>query len=165
MLTISPAVPVDLPALLDLTRLCIARMREQGIDQWDDLYPDETILARDVAAGTVHLLRDADTVIGCVAVDTTLDPLWSDMDWSRPDAGASAVHRLMVHPDRQGQGLARRLMSRAEAIARERGSHSVRLDAFLANPAALHLYESLGYRRTGTARMRKGEFAGFEKLM
>ena len=165
MLTISPAVPDDLPVLFDLTRLCIGRMREQGIDQWDDIYPDEALFARDVAAGTVHLLREGEAVIGCVTVDTSLDPLWNDMDWSRPDSGASAVHRLMVHPDRQGQGLARRLMSRAEAIARERGSHSLRLDAFLANPASLRLYESLGYRRTGVARMRKGEFVCFEKLM
>ncbi len=88
MLTISPAVPDDLPALLDLTRLCIVRMREQGIDQWDDIYPDEALFARDVAAGTVHLMRDDEAVVGCITVDTSLDPLWDGMDWSRPDSGS-----------------------------------------------------------------------------
>ena len=42
---------------------------------------------------------------------------------------------------------------------------SIRLDSFLHNPAAMALYSRLGYRRTGTARMRKGPFAGFEKIL
>lgn len=164
-MTITPAMPSDLPALVSLTEACIGRMREQGIDQWDEVYPDAGLLGRDIAAGTVFLLRDDGLVIGTVTVDRSLDPLWAGMDWSRPDSGATAVHRVMVHPDRQGAGLARRLMARAESLARERGSHSIRLDAFLANPASLRLYESLGYRRTGTATMRKGAFACFEKLL
>lgn len=162
---ITTAKPNELETLTELTAACIAAMRQQGIDQWDEIYPSPELLARDIEAGTVSLLWDEQTPIGTITLDQNLDPLWNGMDWSRPDSGASAIHRVMVHPARQGQGLARRLMAHAESRARERGSHSIRLDAFTANPASLRLYEALGYRRTGTATMRKGEFVCFEKIL
>jgi len=162
---ITPATANDLSALTALTAECIAAMRASGIDQWDEVYPHPDLLSRDIAAGTVSLLRDEKVVVGTITLDQNLDPLWEGMDWSRPDSGAAAVHRVMVHPTRQGQGLARRLMAHAESRARERGSHSIRLDAFTSNPASLRLYEALGYRRTGTAVMRKGEFVCFEKIL
>ena len=71
----------------------------------------------------------------------------------------------MVHPSRQGRGIARQLMLHAEAVARQRGCRSIRLDTFPQNPAAMALYPGLGYRSTGRAMMRKGEFIGFEKLI
>jgi len=162
---ITTAKPSELKTLTELTAACIIAMRQQGIDQWDEVYPSPELLARDIEAGTVSLLWDEKTPIGTITLDQNLDPLWNGMDWSRPDSGASAIHRVMVHPARQGQGLARRLMAHAESRARERGSHSIRLDAFTANPASLRLYEALGYRRTGTATMRKGEFVCFEKIL
>jgi RimJ/RimL family protein N-acetyltransferase len=140
-------------------------MREQGIDQWDELYPDETLLARDIAAGTVRLLKDDDAVIGTATLDAYFDPLWADMAWTYPLETARAVHRLMIHPAHQGRGLSKALMAWIEATARSQGARSIRLDCFLANPASIRLYESLGYQRVGTARMRKGDFVGFEKRL
>jgi ribosomal protein S18 acetylase RimI-like enzyme len=71
----------------------------------------------------------------------------------------------MVHPSKQGLGHAKRLMLHAEDVAMRRGCRSIRLDTFLQNPAAMALYPRLGYRRTGIAMMRKGQFVGFEKLL
>ncbi len=157
--------PSDLAALLALTAACIARMRADGIEQWDEVYPDAAVLARDLAAGALHVLREGDGIIACVTLDTTHDPLWQGMDWSAAGEPAAAVHRLMVHPSAQGRGLAKQLMAHAESLARAQGFRSIHLDCFTANPAALALYERLGYRRTGTARMRKGPFVCFEKLL
>jgi GNAT superfamily N-acetyltransferase len=94
-----------------------------------------------------------------------MDPLWQGMAWSKDSEPAAAVHRLMVHPAQQGRGLAKRLMQHAEEVALAKNCRSIRLDTFLQNPVAMTLYPRLGYRRTGTAMMRKGEFAGFEKLL
>ncbi|MFA6544852.1 MAG: GNAT family N-acetyltransferase [Limisphaerales bacterium] len=164
-----PGVTADLPDLLALKDACIARMRADGIEQWDEVYPDAAVLARDLAAGTLHVWRTGDPDVGCpnacVTLDTTHDPLWQGMDWSVAGEPAAAVHRLMVHPAAQGRGLAKLLMAHAESLARAQGFRSIHLDCFTANPAALALYERLGYRRTGTATMRKGPFVCFEKLL
>lgn len=159
------AVAADLPALLALKDACVARMRADGIEQWDEVYPDAAVFIRDLAAGTVHVLREGGGIIGCFTLDTTHDPLWEGMAWTVPVESAEVVHRLMVHPAAQGRGLAKLLMAHAESLARARDFRAIHLDCFTANPAALALYERLGYRRTGTARMRKGPFVCFEKLL
>ena len=159
------AVGGDLSTLLALKDACLTRMRADGIEQWDEVYPDAAVLARDLATGTLHVLREGDGILGCVTLDTTHDPLWQGMAWSAVGEPAAAVHRLMVHPAAQGRGLAKQLMAHAESLARAQGFRSIHLDCFTANPAAIALYERLGYRRTGTATMRKGPFVCFEKVL
>ena len=163
--TIRRADREDIDALEVLVRDCVAAMRAAGIEQWDEVYPNRESLAGDIGAGTLEVLCDGDGVVACITIDQNLDPLWRGMDWNSAGEPAAAVHRLMVHPSQQGKGCAKTLMLHAEQVARERGCHSIRLDSFLQNPAAMALYPRLGYRRTGTATMRKGEFAGFEKLL
>jgi RimJ/RimL family protein N-acetyltransferase len=56
-------------------------------------------------------------------------------------------------------------MEFAEQRAARAGYRAVRLDAFSGNPAALRLYDRLGYRRCGTARFRGRGFVLFEKVL
>lgn len=155
----------DARELHNLVQQCVAAMRAAGIEQWDEVYPNADTISRDIKDGTLHVFDDEGSIIACITIDQKLDPLWQQMDWSSRGEPAAAVHRLMVHPSQQGRGLAKMLMLHAETVARELGCRSIRLDSFLQNPAAMALYPRLGYRRTGTAMMRKGEFAGFEKLL
>jgi len=140
-------------------------MRAEGIDQWDDFYPSDAIIERDRLAGTLHVTRRGTHILGCVTVDTMHDPLWSGMAWTFPSERSAAVHRLMVDPAAQRRGLAKQLMADAERRVVELGFVAIHLDCFLANPAALALYERCGYRRVGTAQMRKGPFVCFEKAL
>jgi GNAT superfamily N-acetyltransferase len=162
---ISKATIRDLPDLLTLVNDCVAAMRAAGIEQWDEIYPSADNITADIAAGTLDFLRAGGVIVACITVDQNDDPLWQGLDWSADSEPAAAVHRLMVHPSQQGRGLAKQLMLHAETVARSRGCRSIRLDTFRQNPAAMALYPRLGYRPTGTAMMRKGEFAGFEKLL
>lgn len=162
-LPISRATEADLPALVQLTAACIAKMRSEGIEQWDEVYPAESDLRRDIAAGSVWVLRNSGEIIGCMTLDTTLDPRWADIPWKHTTAPIAAVHRVMVAPSHQGRGLARGLMTFAEAEAKRQDFKAIRLDSFLQNPTSMALYEKLGYTKAGTAKMRKGVFTGFEK--
>lgn len=164
-LVVRKATSADAAALLQLVRDCVAGMRVAGIEQWDEVYPNAETIARDIEAGTLHVLCDGDTIIASITIDQNMDPLWQDLRWSTHSEPAAAVHRLMVHPSEQGRGLSKLLMQHAETVALEQGCRSIRLDTFLQNPAAMALYPRLGYQPTGTAMMRKGAFAGFEKLL
>lgn len=155
----------ELPRLIELKEVCIERMRTEGIDQWDEVYPSNAIIERDCSAGTLHVTRRGRHILGCATVNTTHDPLWSGMAWTVASKRSVAVHQLMVDPAAQRRGLAKQLMADAETRALELGFLAVHLDCFLANPAALALYERLGYRRVGTALMRKGPFVCFEKAL
>lgn len=163
--TIRPANSADAAMLRTLVSDCVTAMRAAGIEQWDEVYPNADTIHRDIEDCTLHVLGEGESIVACITIDQKLDLLWQNMDWSNSSEPAAAVHRLMVHPSQQGRGLAKVLMLHAESVACEFGCRSIRLDSFLQNPAAMALYPRLGYRRTGTAMMRKGEFAGFEKIL
>jgi ribosomal protein S18 acetylase RimI-like enzyme len=59
------------------------------------------------------------------------------------------LYSIAVAPEFRGQGLAAMLLRDAEAVARERGSRSLRLEVRADNAGAIRLYERLGYRAFG----------------
>ena len=62
------------------------------------------------------------------------------------------VERLVVSPSFQRLGMARRLLSAAEDLARDRGKEAIGLHVTADNLPALRLYESEGYREISRQR-------------
>ncbi len=62
------------------------------------------------------------------------------------------VDDLVVAGGRRGRGVGRRLLERAEEVARERGLEAVFLDS---RPEVLGFYEELGYRHHTATLVRK----------
>jgi len=56
---------------------------------------------------------------------------------------------IMILKEHRGQGVGRRLMLALESEARRLGKRRIALTVWAANPAAHHLYTSLGYREMG----------------
>jgi GNAT superfamily N-acetyltransferase len=144
---------------------CIAGMRAQQIEQWDERYPDAVAIDRDLAQGTAHVGMLGDRLVAMIVINQFQDAEYAEVPWQWTDGSVAVVHRLMVHPEAEGRGLARTLMTFAEQLAHEQGHTLIRLDAFSLNPRALRLYHALGYRDAGTIRLRKGIFHCFEKRL
>ncbi|MBI3556098.1 MAG: GNAT family N-acetyltransferase [Deltaproteobacteria bacterium] len=153
----------DLHALIQLIQKCIQRMRENGIDQWDEIYPDKTLLEKDIQSRTIYVCESGGQLSGCVTLNDVQDPAYASIDWGLEEPPIGIIHRLMVSPDFQGRGLGRALMSHIEKEAMHQGIRTIRLDAFTGNPAALAVYEKIGYKRAGIVQFRKGPFWCFEK--
>jgi ribosomal protein S18 acetylase RimI-like enzyme len=153
----------DVKAVLALARACVADLRCRGILQWDEIYPDARSIERDIAAGRALVARDGEELVAYVTCDERQEPEYAAVAWQIDREPVAVVHRLMVSPAWQGRGLGRRLMRVVKEQAAEAGAACMHLDAFSANPAALALYASLGYRVAGSVRFRTGEFTCFER--
>jgi putative acetyltransferase len=64
----------------------------------------------------------------------------------RLQPGVGEIKRMYVSPEERGRGRARALLAALEALARQEGLHTVRLETGRFMPAALGLYSSSGYR-------------------
>ena len=161
----SHAISEDLPELIALYRAAIARMDEQNIPQWDEIYPSVEVLQADVSSGQMQVGR----LNGKIAVAFLLEECskedYEDANWRYQDPRFIVLHRLCVHPAFQGQGVARQTMDFLEQAVLNRGLHAIRLDAFSLNPSALKLYESRGYEKAGEIQFRKGLFYLYEKRL
>lgn len=78
------------------------------------------------------IARDGGTAVGCAAVRPISDEI-------------AEVKRMYVRPELRRNGVARRLMSTLEQIARNGGFREIWLETGLPQVAAIRLYEQLGY--------------------
>lgn len=153
----------NLPELMHLFRAATRSMDEQGIFQWDELYPDEGIIQEDIRRANMTIGVIEGRIAVAFMLDFCEDSDYESADWHCRETQIVVLHRLCVHPDFQGQGVARKAMGYLENEVRSCGRKTIRLDAFSQNPAALHLYESCGYQKAGTIHYRKGLFYLYEK--
>ncbi|MCI2106628.1 MAG: GNAT family N-acetyltransferase [Intestinimonas sp.] len=159
------ATLADLPEVVSLFKKAIHRMSDNGIYQWDDIYPDEKILKRDIAGDTLYLYTLDGQPASVFVLNQICDSEYSDGSWKYPLSSYAVVHRLCVNPAFQHMGIGTRTMLQVEILAKSMGIESIRLDAFSLNPAALRLYDKLGYAKTGAVTFRKGLFYLFEKKL
>ncbi|MDX1315185.1 MAG: GNAT family N-acetyltransferase, partial [Eudoraea sp.] len=120
-----------------------------GIYQWNELYPSRTVLEKDVDRGELYLLENPEGLVGIIALTSLMDEEYEAVAWLTPNQNNLYVHRLAVSPEYQGRGFAQKLMSFAEAFAREANYSSIRLDTFSQNPRNQKFYEQRGYSRLG----------------
>jgi GNAT superfamily N-acetyltransferase len=125
------ATPADAVALRDLER---SASRVGLAHVFGELpYPDDDVLARwvlllDDPEVTVEVVEDEHGLVALVAHD------------------GSTLRHLAVRPDHWGEGLAREAFARAEAAGARR------LWVLEPNGRARRLYESLGWRPSGTTQ-------------
>jgi ribosomal protein S18 acetylase RimI-like enzyme len=99
-----------------------------------------------IAQGAVTVFEDADGRIGAILV---LLP--------KPDH--LLLDNIAVRPERQGQGLGRRLIEFAEAEARRLGHRELRLYTHEKMVENIALYRRLGFLETG-----RGHEAGYDRV-
>lgn len=155
----------DLPELSVLYREATRRMDEQGVFQWDRLYPTRRILADDIARQELEIGRIDGRIAVSFALESCVEGEYEAANWQYRVGRFVVLHRLCVHPAFQGRGVAKEAMDYIEDSVCASGIESIRLDAFSQNPAALRLYTSRGYEKAGEINYRKGLFFLYEKKL
>ena len=161
---IQPAELGDAPSVMEILTLCIRDMRINGVDQWDETYPNLQIIEDDARSRSLFVAREDDMCVGSVCLNDVQPAEYRSVPWRHTGGRALIVHRLCVLPERQRRGVGRRLMEFAGDYAREHGFACIRLEVYVGAQRALALYERLGYQRAGQVRFprRRLPFDCFE---
>ncbi len=134
---ISRAVPADLPRLLQYRRDAAAWLSTHGIDQWNNPFPPEHILAS-ITGGAVYLIHDGDTMAATVTLDTTPEPdLWTADELREPSLH---LHKLIVHRAYAGRELGTRILDWASDKAARSDYQWLRINVNTANTRLQHYY-------------------------
>jgi ribosomal protein S18 acetylase RimI-like enzyme len=142
----------DVPQVMAIVARCVSEMRAHGVDQWDEVYPNESVFREDVRSKSLFIAERDCTCVAAVALNDVQPEQYRCVPWRCADDRALVVHRLCVHPDHQLQGIGLRLMEFADAYARSRGFRSIRLEVYPTASAAVALYSRLGYTLVGQVR-------------
>jgi ribosomal protein S18 acetylase RimI-like enzyme len=141
---IRPAREEDVPALADLAR-------RTWLDAFgDSLAPEDAEAAADETRSEERFRRALGERTILVAEDDGALVGYAEL-------GDDTLHRLYIETAHQGRGIGRTLLDAALAHPRLAAAPRVSLQVWEKNPRAIRLYESVGFRRSGTAQF---ELAG-----
>lgn len=159
----------DIPGILRIIRQAQQYMKEQGIDQWQDGYPDEAVFEEDIARGYSYVMEADGKVIGTMAVlfdgEPTYDKIY-DGAWKTAGEPYAAIHRVAVDAEEKGRGIAGRMLSEVEKMCRERGVRSMKNDTHRDNKSMQRMLGKNGFEYCGVIYLEDGaERIAFEKTL
>ena len=167
------AVPEDMDALLDILEQAKAYLRESGVDQWQEGYPNREALLADMEAGRGWIFECEGRPAGYECISMSPEECYRDIDgaWLTEGENYAVIHRAMAAADFRHTKLASEMFSLAEDLAAGMGRQSVRVDTHRDNMAMNRLCEKLGYTFCGVVDLSSVDPAhdskrnGYEKTI
>ena len=148
-----PLTPDHLPRVIEIVATARAYLARQGLDQWQNGYPDESDFRADIEAGDLYgILDDDGMLMACCAVIFGGEPTYNviyDGAW-QTDREYAAVHRVAVDNSRVRRGYASRMFEGAKALAEAKGLSALRIDTHPGNIPMQKTLEKNGFVRCGT---------------
>jgi GNAT superfamily N-acetyltransferase len=141
---IRPAMPNDLPKIIQLIAEVVPAMTALGNFQWDSHYPNADTFTNDIDKNQLWIAEIKDQIAGITAITTDQEPEYIKVGWDISER-AIVTHRLAVSPQYRGLGIGTALLHQAEQEALRRGIKTLRIDTNTSNQATQKLFPKLGY--------------------
>ncbi len=125
-----PSRQQNLPDIMTIISQAQVQLKNAGVDQWQNGYPDEAQILEDIASGKSFLLKNSlGETIATVMISFEADPNYSVIEgkWLT-DTPYAVVHRLAVREESKGTGLAGWILKQVEAMCRTAKINSIRID-------------------------------------
>ncbi len=167
MVAIRLATQGDLSPLMVVVRDAIAHMHQLGNPQWGEDYPRAEHYQESLDAGHLYVALDGEgALLGAAVFNTEEDETYQAIPWNAP-APAMVIHKMVVNPSAQRQGVASALFDYCETMARERGIPSIRLDTYTKNDRMQNLLMQRGYTHVGHVHFPQNPlpYPCFEKVV
>jgi ribosomal protein S18 acetylase RimI-like enzyme len=152
--TIRKAIEEDFSAMMNLLRECARDMQAGGIDQWDQKFPPEETVRKDIANQKAYVYLQNGQICGMFVMDENQPPEYTSVKWQLLQQRIAVIHRLAVRPTCHRLGIASKLMDFAEQEAAASGYGIIRLDTYSPNSRAVSLYVKRGYSKAGEVYFR-----------
>lgn len=155
----------DSVKVFEFVKGAVKKMDEQGIPQWDEIYPTQNDFENDASREQLHVVEIDGKLAACFTLNKDCDEEYKNGTWSYTGDDYIVIHRLCVNPEFQNQGLGRKVCLAIEDLVKTQDVKAIKLDCFTQNPYSQRMYHKLGYSDVGFADWRKGRFILMEKIL
>ena len=156
----------DLPEVMKIIREAQLYFKEQGIDQWQNNYPNEDVIENDIKNNHSYVLvkdsKIAATTVVSFDGEKTYDEIYEGK-WLSEDKYI-VIHRVAVVSHLKGIGLATELMKNIEKLALQNNVYSIKGDTHEYNKSMQRMFEKNGFVKCGVIYLEnKNKRIAFEK--
>ena len=146
------ATKVDVPAIMAIIADAKALLKADGSPQWQDGYPDEAAIRRDIMAQQSWVLMVGNRVAGTAAQVVGDDANYHEITgagWQNNQEPYATIHRIALSKDFAGQHLSHYFFSNLISTAYQAGIRNFRIDTHQMNQRMQAIALSLGYQFRG----------------
>lgn len=141
--------------------------KNNGINQWQDGYPNAESIQEDIKENKSYILIDDDKILGTMFFAIQDDPTYAYIEgqWLTQDNYA-VIHRIAVDENSKGKNLAFELVKFAIEECKKHHIKSIRIDTHADNLSMQRFLKKHDFKVCGTIFLANGDpRIAFEKII
>jgi len=158
----------DVKRMMDIVEQAQEYMRMQGIDQWQNGYPNEEAFKMDILSDMSYVVEEQGKVIGTFAFAVMEEPTYKEIyegEWKSKEEYA-VMHRVAVDNQAKGHGIGGQMIDYVTKKCREQNISSIRIDTHRDNQSMQKMLLKNGMEKRGIIYLESGaERIAFEKIL
>ena len=126
-------------------------LKENDINQWQNNYPNPDIINLDISKNESYVILKDDVIVGTFALSLKDDKSYAliyEGEWINRGKH-STIHRVAIHKDYKGNGLASEIIKIATKISLNNFVDSIRVDTHKDNLSMQRLLEKNDFKYCG----------------
>lgn len=160
-------VEKDVDKIMKIIKQAQEYFKGQGINQWQNNYPNTEVINNDIANGESYVLVNDNTIVATVAVsfdgEKTYEAIYEG-EWITNDEFA-VIHRIAVGNDYKGLGISSEIIKHIEKLCLSRGVQSIKADTHEENLSMQRLLKKNDFKYCGIIYLESGDRrVAFEKV-
>lgn len=155
-------------AILSIIQDAQTYLKTQGIDQWQNNYPNIETINRDIQDNNSYILMEDNVIVGTTALIFGIDPTYNVIHKGRwiTNGAYAVIHRIAINLDYHGLGLGTEIIKHAESVCRNKDINSIRVDTHKENKVMQTVLIKNGFVYCGIIYLADGnERMAFEKVL
>lgn len=145
----------DLDKVMEIIQQAKDYLYAQGIDQWQDGYPNRESIQEDIKNGISYVLEEEE-IVGTCAISFEKDPYYDVIEegnWLNEEV-YGVVHRIAIQKDKKGHAYAKEFLDYATKQAQENQIHNLRVDTHKDNLSMQQFLKKNGFLYCGIIYVR-----------
>lgn len=162
------AIEIDINNIMHIIKQGQAYFKEQGIDQWQNNYPNTETISNDIDNNHSYVLLKDSKIVATAAVsfdgEKTYDSIYEG-EWISNNEYA-VIHRIAVDSTYKGLGLSSEIIKNVEQLCLNKCIHSIKVDTHEENIPMQKLLEKNKFQYCGIIYLEdRSKRIAFEKKL
>jgi GNAT superfamily N-acetyltransferase len=161
------AEPGDLVEVLFLLQVCVDDLNQNGFKHWNNAYPGSEIMVKAIENNSLFIYKELGVAKGMVILSDEQPDEYKKIEWQSNASKVMFLKFLAVHPMWQHHGIAKKLVSHAEQVAREKNYTALRVDIYSGLPSSENMFTDVGFNKTGQfhSTFQTAPYLAYEKSL
>lgn len=162
------AMESDIDNIMDIIKQAQDFLKNQGIDQWQDNYPNYETIKNDIKNNNCYVLLKDNTIVGTVAAIFGEEKTYKNIyngKWIS-DKEYLTIHRLAISSNYRRLGLSYLILRKIEELCIHKNIYSIKVDTHEENIPMQIFLKKAGFQYCGIIYLENDDKRiAFEKIL